>query len=157
MLSYIRSIPYQHISSTTFQHIFHLTLSCIILHYFAPLYLTSLTLPSLPQIIIERDVQGAIAYAKNTISDLLQNKMDISMLVITKSLVSCHVAHPHHTLSTHPSTHPSTHLIDTLYQHTLSIHPINTPYQPTLQHTLSIHPMNTSYRHTLNHYTLSHI
>lgn len=42
----------------------------------------------LRKIIIERDVQGAIAYAKNTISDLLQNKMDISMLVITKSLVS---------------------------------------------------------------------
>ena len=44
----------------------------------------------LRKIIIERDVQGAIAYAKNTISDLLQNKMDISMLVITKSLVSKH-------------------------------------------------------------------
>ena len=29
---------------------------------------------------------GAIDYAKGTISDLLQNKMDISMLVITKSL-----------------------------------------------------------------------
>ena len=31
-------------------------------------------------------MQGAIDYAKSTISDLLQNKMDISMLVITKSL-----------------------------------------------------------------------
>jgi len=40
----------------------------------------------LRKIIIERDVQGAINYAKNTISDLLQNKLDISMLVITKSL-----------------------------------------------------------------------
>lgn len=40
----------------------------------------------LRKIIIERNVQGAIDYAKNTISDLLQNKLDISMLVITKSL-----------------------------------------------------------------------
>ncbi|KAJ1440146.1 DNA polymerase family B-domain-containing protein [Ochromonadaceae sp. CCMP2298] len=40
----------------------------------------------LRKIIIDRDVQGAIDYAKGTISDLLQNKMDISMLVITKSL-----------------------------------------------------------------------
>lgn len=40
----------------------------------------------LRKILIERNVQGAIDYAKGTISDLLQNKMDISMLVITKSL-----------------------------------------------------------------------
>jgi DNA polymerase delta subunit 1 len=40
----------------------------------------------LRKIIIDRDVQGAIEYAKGTISDLLQNKMDISMLVITKQL-----------------------------------------------------------------------
>ena len=40
----------------------------------------------LRKILIERDVQGAIDYAKGTISDLLQNKMDISMLVISKSL-----------------------------------------------------------------------
>ena len=40
----------------------------------------------LRKIIIERNIQGAIDYAKNTISDLLQNKLDISMLVITKSL-----------------------------------------------------------------------
>lgn len=40
----------------------------------------------LRKIIIDRNVQGAIDFAKSTISDLLQNKMDISMLVITKSL-----------------------------------------------------------------------
>jgi hypothetical protein len=40
----------------------------------------------LRKILIDRNVQGAIDFAKNTISDLLQNKMDISMLVITKSL-----------------------------------------------------------------------
>jgi len=36
--------------------------------------------------LIDRDVQGAIDYAKNVISDLLQNRLDISLLVITKSL-----------------------------------------------------------------------
>lgn len=40
----------------------------------------------LRKILIERDVKGAISYCKNTISDLLQNKLDISMLVISKSL-----------------------------------------------------------------------
>ena len=40
----------------------------------------------LRKILIERNVQGAIDYAKGTISDLLQNKLDISMLVISKSL-----------------------------------------------------------------------
>ena len=40
----------------------------------------------LRKILIERNVAGAIAHAKNTISDLLQNKLDISLLVVTKSL-----------------------------------------------------------------------
>jgi DNA polymerase delta subunit 1 len=40
----------------------------------------------LRKILIERDVPGAINYTKGIISDLLQNKLDISMLVITKSL-----------------------------------------------------------------------
>ena len=37
-------------------------------------------------ILLERSVQGAVNYAKSVISDLLQNKLDISMLVITKAL-----------------------------------------------------------------------
>jgi DNA polymerase delta subunit 1 len=41
---------------------------------------------SLDKILINQDVQGAIAYVKSQISDLLLNKMDISQLVITKSL-----------------------------------------------------------------------
>jgi DNA polymerase delta subunit 1 len=41
---------------------------------------------SLDMILIQQDVKGAIAYVKREISDLLQNKMDISRLVITKSL-----------------------------------------------------------------------
>ena len=41
---------------------------------------------SLDKIIIERNVSGAIEYVKSQIADLLQNKMDISRLVITKSL-----------------------------------------------------------------------
>ena len=40
----------------------------------------------LRKILIDRNVQGAIDFAKSTISDLLQNKLDISMLVISKSL-----------------------------------------------------------------------
>jgi DNA polymerase delta subunit 1 len=41
---------------------------------------------SLNKILIHQDVEGAIQYVKSQISDLLQNKMDISQLVITKSL-----------------------------------------------------------------------
>ncbi|KAL7485072.1 hypothetical protein ACHAW6_012798 [Cyclotella cf. meneghiniana] len=41
---------------------------------------------SLDKIIIDRNVSGAIDYVKSQIADLLQNKMDISRLVITKSL-----------------------------------------------------------------------
>eukprot|EP00904_Undaria_pinnatifida_P011202 jgi/Undpi1/7211/HiC_scaffold_22.g09684.m1 len=40
----------------------------------------------LRKVLIDRDVKGAIAYSKQVISELLQNKMDISLLVITKSL-----------------------------------------------------------------------
>ena len=41
---------------------------------------------SLDTILIKQDVSGAINYVKSQIADLLQNKMDISRLVITKSL-----------------------------------------------------------------------
>jgi len=41
---------------------------------------------SLDKILIQQDLKGAIEYVKSQISDLLQNKMDISRLVITKSL-----------------------------------------------------------------------
>ncbi|RHZ51264.1 hypothetical protein Glove_481g90 [Diversispora epigaea] len=40
----------------------------------------------LRKILIDRDVSGAEEYAKKTISDLLQNKIDMSQLVITKAL-----------------------------------------------------------------------
>lgn len=40
----------------------------------------------LHKILIDRDLEGAKAYAKQTISDLLQNKIDMSQLVITKAL-----------------------------------------------------------------------
>ncbi|CAM9460494.1 unnamed protein product [Chrysoparadoxa australica] len=40
----------------------------------------------LKKMLIEKDEQGAIDYSKMVISQLLQNKMDISLLVITKSL-----------------------------------------------------------------------
>eukprot|EP01028_Stygiella_incarcerata_P012084 TRINITY_DN7264_c0_g1_i1.p1 TRINITY_DN7264_c0_g1~~TRINITY_DN7264_c0_g1_i1.p1 ORF type:complete len:1124 (-),score=299.58 TRINITY_DN7264_c0_g1_i1:209-3406(-) len=40
----------------------------------------------LNKILIERSVQDAVDYVKSTISDLLRNRIDISMLVITKAL-----------------------------------------------------------------------
>jgi DNA polymerase delta subunit 1 len=40
----------------------------------------------LRKILVERSVPGAIDYVKQVIADLLQNKLDISMLVITKAL-----------------------------------------------------------------------
>lgn len=40
----------------------------------------------LRNILIERKVDAAVAYCKDTIRDLLRNQLDISMLVITKAL-----------------------------------------------------------------------
>ncbi|KAK2445058.1 recovery protein [Trifolium repens] len=40
----------------------------------------------LHKILIDRDVPGAVQYVKNAISDLLMNRMDLSLLVITKGL-----------------------------------------------------------------------
>ncbi|DBA02210.1 TPA: hypothetical protein N0F65_007620 [Lagenidium giganteum] len=40
----------------------------------------------LRKVLIERDVPGAIGYTKNIIAELLQNRIDISLLVITKGL-----------------------------------------------------------------------
>ncbi|KAJ7089671.1 DNA polymerase family B-domain-containing protein [Mycena belliarum] len=40
----------------------------------------------LHKMLIDRDVKGAEEYTKQTISDLLQNKVDMSQLVITKAL-----------------------------------------------------------------------
>jgi len=38
----------------------------------------------LDKILIEEDIEGAKEYVRNTISDLLMNRMDLSLLVITK-------------------------------------------------------------------------
>ncbi|CAG7820515.1 unnamed protein product [Allacma fusca] len=40
----------------------------------------------LEKILVNRDPQGAVEFAKSVISDLLRNKLDISQLVITKEL-----------------------------------------------------------------------
>ena len=40
----------------------------------------------LEKILIKQDVDGAVSYVKRTISDLLQNKLDMSLLVVTKEL-----------------------------------------------------------------------
>lgn len=44
--------------------------------------------------LIERDVKGAEEYTKQTISDLLQNKVDLSQLVITKALAKAGTSLP---------------------------------------------------------------
>ncbi|CAL5224971.1 g7745 [Coccomyxa viridis] len=40
----------------------------------------------LDRILIEEDIEGAKEYVRNTISDLLMNRLDLSLLVITKGL-----------------------------------------------------------------------
>ncbi|XP_041004890.1 DNA polymerase delta catalytic subunit isoform X2 [Juglans microcarpa x Juglans regia] len=40
----------------------------------------------LHKILIDQDIPGAVQYVKNTIADLLMNRMDLSLLVITKGL-----------------------------------------------------------------------
>ncbi|KAJ7281884.1 DNA polymerase family B-domain-containing protein [Mycena rebaudengoi] len=46
----------------------------------------------LHKMLIDRDVKGAEEYTKQTISDLLQNKVDMSQLVITKALAKADYA-----------------------------------------------------------------
>jgi hypothetical protein len=41
---------------------------------------------ALRKMLIDKDVEGAQQYTKNIIADLLQNKVDMSQLVITKAL-----------------------------------------------------------------------
>ena len=40
----------------------------------------------LHKLLIERNLEGTIDYVKNVVSALLQNKIDLSLLVITKAL-----------------------------------------------------------------------
>lgn len=40
----------------------------------------------LKKILVERDEKGAVEYTKQMVSDLLQNKIDLSLLVITKAI-----------------------------------------------------------------------
>ncbi|KAL8541955.1 hypothetical protein ACS0TY_002989 [Phlomoides rotata] len=48
------------------------------------LLVKNLVTECLNKILIDRDVPGAVQFVKNTISDLLMNRMDLSLLVITK-------------------------------------------------------------------------
>ncbi|KAJ4751824.1 DNA polymerase [Rhynchospora pubera] len=50
------------------------------------LLVKNLVTESLHKILIDRDVPGATQYVKNAISDLLMNRIDLSLLVITKGL-----------------------------------------------------------------------
>lgn len=50
------------------------------------LLVKNLVTECLHKILIDRDIPSAVQYVKNTISDLLKNRMDLSLLVITKGL-----------------------------------------------------------------------
>ncbi|KAL1538994.1 DNA polymerase delta catalytic subunit [Salvia divinorum] len=50
------------------------------------LLVKNLVTKCLNKILIDRDIPGAVQFVKNTISDLLMNRMDLSLLVITKGL-----------------------------------------------------------------------
>ncbi|GMH07696.1 hypothetical protein Nepgr_009536 [Nepenthes gracilis] len=50
------------------------------------LLVKNLVTECLHKILIDRDIPGAVQYVKNTISDLLMNRLDLSLLVITKGL-----------------------------------------------------------------------
>lgn len=50
------------------------------------LLVKNLVTECLHKILIDCDIPGAVQYVKNTISDLLMNRMDLSLLVITKGL-----------------------------------------------------------------------
>ncbi|CAN1169464.1 DNA polymerase delta catalytic subunit [Linum perenne] len=50
------------------------------------LLVKNLVTECLHKILMDRDVPGAVQYVKNTISDLLMNRLDLSLLVITKGL-----------------------------------------------------------------------
>src|SRR5271167_4316475 len=52
---------------------------------------------ALRKMLIDKDVEGAQQYTKNIIADLLQNKVDMSQLVITKALAKADYANkqPH--------------------------------------------------------------
>jgi DNA polymerase elongation subunit (family B) len=48
------------------------------------LLVKNLVTECLHKLLVDRDIPGAVQYVKNTISDLLMNRVDLSLLVITK-------------------------------------------------------------------------
>ena len=60
---------------------------------------------SLEKLLIQRDVEGAKEYVKNSIADLLMNRLDLSLLVITKVLSCCPLASCCHRLAAMLCTH----------------------------------------------------
>jgi len=55
----------------------------------------------LNKILIEKSVEGAVAYAKNLISKLLMNQLDLSLLVISKSLGKSSKSEDYHNKQAH--------------------------------------------------------
>lgn len=44
----------------------------------------------LDRILVHRDISGALTYVRETISDLLTNKLDLSLLVLSKVVIDVH-------------------------------------------------------------------
>ena len=61
----------------------HLALTILKLHL-CNVQVKNVVTTSLEKILMERDVEGAKNYVKSTISDLLMNRLDLSLLVVTK-------------------------------------------------------------------------
>lgn len=51
------------------------------------LLVKNLVTECLHKLLVDRDIPGAVQYVKSTISDLLMNRMDLSLLVITKVII----------------------------------------------------------------------
>ena len=93
---------------------------------------------ALRKMLIDKDVEGAQQYTKNIIADLLQNKVDMSQLVITKALSKSDYANkqPHVELAEKmrkrdPGTlSQSTHLRQTIFAERTSMDIANCRFGP---------------------------
>lgn len=65
----------------------------------------------LQMILVERNPQGAVQFVKQTISDLLCNRIDISQLVITKELTKSDKEYANKQVHLLPSSPSSPHLL----------------------------------------------
>ena len=143
-------------SYLSMKHIYHPLIQFLVLSYLPShlllIHLTHTILPSCPQYLTSLLTTYLLRF--------LFPSLPISHLSPSISF------HPQNRPSSCPSSQPSmqvdhtlpVHPCNTPSQYTLAIHPLNTPFQYTLsihpldthfQYTLSIHPLNPPSRHTL--------